>query len=270
MAALPASGFPSRLREATASRPVGISRAPNPRCATHRGNPRRPILLARDPPPARRSAQRSEFCQNQWTLKRYATINQFWILSSAERRRGGDPESTMCSFLPHLDQDCDCAGRSHAHLPGGRWGGTVGPVSVPFLGLPRPALIEIPSLAILSPYGLRRTLVLSKFTSGISRNDARDGSRVLPVAFFIAFPLNARTPQFWSARGQQRGRRPQFKAEIGRADPRISLGYGGPTTFGLRHSRPRLKKRKGPTSRVPVEPMVLVAGAGFEPATFGL
>src|SRR5207245_5524087 len=67
-----------------------------------------------------------------------------------------------------------------------------GRVSVPFLGLPRPALIEIPSLAILSPYGLRRTLVLSKFTSGISRNDARDGSRVLPVAFFIAFPLNGR------------------------------------------------------------------------------
>src|SRR5438445_11086195 len=116
MAALPASGFPSRLREATASRPVGISRAPNPRCATHRGNPRRPILLAHHPPPARRSAQRSEFCQNQRTLKRYATINQFWILSSAERRRGGDPESTMCSFLPHLDQDCDCAGRSHAEV----------------------------------------------------------------------------------------------------------------------------------------------------------
>jgi hypothetical protein len=33
-------------------------------------------------------------------------------------------------------------------------------------------------------------LDLSKFTSGISRNDARDGSRVfLPIAFFIAFPL---------------------------------------------------------------------------------
>jgi len=47
-------------------------------------------------------------------------MNQFWILSSAERRRGGDPESTMCSFLPHLDQDSDCAGRSHPHFPGSR------------------------------------------------------------------------------------------------------------------------------------------------------
>ena len=35
--------------------------------------------------------------------------------------------------------------------------GTVGPVSVPFLGLPGPALIEIPSFAILAAYGLRRT-----------------------------------------------------------------------------------------------------------------
>ena len=68
--------------------------------------------------------------------------------------------------------------------------GTVGPVSVPFLGLPRPAWMEIPSFAIRSAYGLRRTLALSKSTSGISRSDARVGSRAfLPVAFFMAFPL---------------------------------------------------------------------------------
>src|SRR3954467_8076182 len=68
--------------------------------------------------------------------------------------------------------------------------GTVGPVSVPFRGLPRPAWMEIPSAAMRSAYGLRRTLPLSKFTSGISRSAARDGSRgFLPVAFFIALPL---------------------------------------------------------------------------------
>ena len=55
--------------------------------------------------------------------------------------------------------------------------GTVGPVSVPFLGLPRPTWMEIPSAAIRRAYGLRRTLAWSKFTSGISRNDARDGHR---------------------------------------------------------------------------------------------
>jgi len=54
---------------------------------------------------------------------------------------------------------------------------TVGPVSVPFLGLPRPTWMEIPSAAIRRAYGLRRTLAWSKFTSGISRNDARDGHR---------------------------------------------------------------------------------------------
>src|SRR2546425_13167987 len=43
-------------------------------------------------------------------------------------------------------------------------------------------------------YGLRRTLALSKFTSGISCSDARDGPRgFLPVAFFIAFPLMGRS-----------------------------------------------------------------------------
>src|SRR3989442_424627 len=68
--------------------------------------------------------------------------------------------------------------------------GTVGPVSVPFLGLPRPTWMEIPSFAIRSAYGLRRTLALSKSTSGISRSDARVGSRdFLLDAFFIAFPL---------------------------------------------------------------------------------
>src|SRR5713226_5957330 len=68
--------------------------------------------------------------------------------------------------------------------------GRVGPDSVPFLGLPLPTWMEIPSAAMRSAYGLRRTLALSKFTSGISRSDARDGSRgFLPVAFFIAFPL---------------------------------------------------------------------------------
>src|SRR5438105_15851324 len=45
-----------------------------------------------------------------------------------------------------------------------------------------------------SAYGLRRSLVLSKFISGISRSDARDGSRAfLPTAFFIAFPLMGRS-----------------------------------------------------------------------------
>jgi len=42
-------------------------------------------------------------------------------------------------------------------------------------------------------YGLRRALALSKFTSGISRSDARDGPRgFLPVAFFIALPCVGR------------------------------------------------------------------------------
>src|SRR6266849_2678330 len=68
--------------------------------------------------------------------------------------------------------------------------GTVGPVSVPFFGLPRPAWMKIPSFAIRSAYGLRRTLALSKSTSGISPSDTRVGSRgFLPVAFFTAFPL---------------------------------------------------------------------------------
>ena len=68
--------------------------------------------------------------------------------------------------------------------------GTVGPVSVPFFGLPRPAWMEIPSFAIRSAYGLRRTFALSKSTSGISWSETRVGSRgFLPVAFFIAFPL---------------------------------------------------------------------------------
>src|SRR5690348_3398417 len=50
--------------------------------------------------------------------------------------------------------------------------------------------MEIPSDAMRTAYGLWRTFPLSKFTSGISRSDARDGSRgFLPVAFFIAFPL---------------------------------------------------------------------------------
>src|SRR5438132_10927007 len=72
--------------------------------------------------------------------------------------------------------------------------GTVGPVSVPFLGLPRPTWMEIPSAAIRRAYGLRRTLALSRFTSGISRSDARDGPRsFLPVAFFIALPLAGRS-----------------------------------------------------------------------------
>src|SRR5438874_962439 len=71
--------------------------------------------------------------------------------------------------------------------------GTVGPVSVPFLGLPRPTWIDIPSAAIRRAYGLRRTLALSKVTSGILRRDARDGPRsFLPVAFFIALPLAGR------------------------------------------------------------------------------
>src|SRR5713101_1111811 len=62
--------------------------------------------------------------------------------------------------------------------------GMVGPVSVPFLGLPRPALMAIPSRAIRRVYGLRRTLALSKFTSGIWRSEARDDSRgFLPVTF---------------------------------------------------------------------------------------
>src|SRR5712691_7044973 len=41
--------------------------------------------------------------------------------------------------------------------------GTVGPVSVPFLGLPRPAWMEIPAAATRRAYGLRRILALSKF-----------------------------------------------------------------------------------------------------------
>ena len=70
--------------------------------------------------------------------------------------------------------------------------GTVGPVSLPFRGLPRPAWMEIPPAAMRSAYGLRRTLALSRFTSGISRSDARDGSRgFLPVAFFIGASSHA-------------------------------------------------------------------------------
>src|ERR1700737_78223 len=50
--------------------------------------------------------------------------------------------------------------------------------------------MEIPSRAIRSAYGLRRTFALPKFTSGISRSEARDGSRCfLPLTFFIALPL---------------------------------------------------------------------------------
>jgi hypothetical protein len=50
-----------------------------------------------------------------------------------------------------------------------------------------------PSSAIRRAYGLRRALALSKFTSGISRSDARDGPRgFLPVAFFIALPFVGR------------------------------------------------------------------------------
>src|SRR6266849_10299297 len=46
--------------------------------------------------------------------------------------------------------------------------------------------MEVPSAAIRRAYGVRRTLALSKFTSGISRNDARDGPRsFLPVACFM-------------------------------------------------------------------------------------
>ena len=53
----------------------------------------------------------------------------------------------------------------------------------------------------------------------------------------------------WSARGQQRAESPQFKAEIGQAIPRISRSYAGPTTFGLRHSRPRSKNAKAPQAK---------------------
>src|SRR5439155_14221989 len=54
--------------------------------------------------------------------------------------------------------------------------------------------MEIPSAASRRAYGLGRTLALSKFTSGISRSDARDGPRsFLPVAFFIPFPLMGRS-----------------------------------------------------------------------------
>src|SRR5713226_8861974 len=72
--------------------------------------------------------------------------------------------------------------------------GMVGPVSVPFLGLPLRGWMEIPSAAMRSAYGLRRILAFSEFTSGISRSDARDGSRsFLPIAFFIALTLMGRS-----------------------------------------------------------------------------
>src|SRR5438445_9169472 len=46
----------------------------------------------------------------------------------------------------------------------------------------------------LGVYLMQATLALSKFTSGISRSDARDGPRsFLPVAFFIALPLVGRS-----------------------------------------------------------------------------
>src|SRR6266576_5404805 len=70
--------------------------------------------------------------------------------------------------------------------------GTVGPVSVPFLGLPGPSWMEIPSAVPRAAYGLRRALDLRKFTSCISHSDARDGSRgFLPVALLIAASLRS-------------------------------------------------------------------------------
>src|SRR5512142_1084655 len=68
--------------------------------------------------------------------------------------------------------------------------GMVGPVSSPFRGRPRPTW-TIPSAAIRSAYGLGRTLADAKSTSGISRRDARLGSRCLR-AFFIVPSLMRR------------------------------------------------------------------------------
>jgi hypothetical protein len=65
--------------------------------------------------------------------------------------------------------------------------GTVGPVSVPFLGRPLRTW-TIPSVATRAAYGLRRTLAVPKSTSGISRKEALDGSLGL-LAFFISSPL---------------------------------------------------------------------------------
>ena len=58
---------------------------------------------------------------------------------------------------------------------------------------------SIPSAATCCAYGLRRTFAVSKFTSAISRNDARDGSRGVStratwrVAADDADPLSSRT-----------------------------------------------------------------------------
>src|SRR5207237_8378422 len=73
--------------------------------------------------------------------------------------------------------------------------GRVPPTSMIFIGRPRPTWTTMASPTMRAAYGFRRTRARSNFTSGISRSDALDGSRSLPLfATAITPPLAPRCP----------------------------------------------------------------------------
>ena len=84
-------------------------------------------------------------------------------------------EWSVIPLASAFDSSCfqSCAGKRTDR-------GTVGPVSVPFLGRPRPTW-TMPSSVTRVAYGFLRTRARSKSTSGISRRDAFDGAAELPV-----------------------------------------------------------------------------------------